>query len=81
MVEDDDGDFTPEFRWHDATASSAEHTLGVLMTHDGELRVRFCRGYVPRADKAIRAACARARPGHARAGRPRDVEPSVVARG
>ena len=56
MVEDDDGDFTPEFRWHDATASSAEHTLGVLMTHDGELRVRFCRGYVPRADKAIRAA-------------------------
>lgn len=56
MIEDDDGEFTPDFRWHDATASSAEHTLGVLMTHDGELRVRFCRGYVPRADKAIRSA-------------------------
>ena len=81
MVEDDDGDFTPEFRWHDATASSAEHTLGVLMTHDGELRVRFCRGYVPRADKAIRAAW-RAPSPVTRARGVRDLaEPSVVARG
>jgi hypothetical protein len=56
MVEKDDGEFVPEFRWHDATESSAEHALGILMTHDGELRVRVCRNYQPRMERAVRAA-------------------------
>ena len=53
MLENDDGDFVPDFRWHDAVESSAEHTLGILMTHDGELRLRVCRNYQPRMEKAI----------------------------
>ena len=56
MVEREDGEFEPDFRWHDATESTAEHTLGVLMTHDGELRLRACRNYVPERDRAVRAA-------------------------
>ena len=55
-VERDEGDFVPEFRWHDAAESSAEHTLGILMTHDGELRLRVCRNYQPKMEHAVRAA-------------------------
>lgn len=55
-VEDDGGDFVPEFRWHDSAESSAEHTLGILMTHDGELRLRVCRNYQPKMERAVRAA-------------------------
>ena len=55
-VEDDEGEFVPEFRWHDAVESTAEHTLGILMTHDGELRLRVCRNYQPKMERAVRAA-------------------------
>jgi hypothetical protein len=55
-VEDDEGEFVPEFRWHDAVESAAEHTLGILMTHDGELRLRVCRNYQPKMERAVRAA-------------------------
>ena len=56
MLENDDGDFVPDFRWHDATEATAEHTLGILMTHEFELRLRVCRNYQPKIDKAVRTA-------------------------
>ena len=55
-VEDDDGEFTPELRWHDATANGPEHTLSMLLTHGDAMNVRTCRGYVVKRDKAIRSA-------------------------
>ena len=57
-VEDDDGEFTEELRWHDATAHGPEHTLTMLLTHGEEMNVRTCRGYVVKRDKAIRSAWA-----------------------
>ena len=57
-VEDDDGEFTPELRWHDATANGPEHTLSMLLTHGDAMNVRTCRGYVVKRDKAIRSAWA-----------------------
>ncbi len=57
-VEDDDGEFTEELRWHDATAHGPEHTLSMLLTHGEEMNVRTCRGYVVKRDKAIRSAWA-----------------------
>ena len=57
-VEDNDGEFTEELRWHDATAHGPEHTLTMLLTHGEEMNVRTCRGYVVKRDKAIRSAWA-----------------------
>ena len=57
-VEDEDGEFTEELRWHDATAHGPEHTLTMLLTHGEEMNVRTCRGYVVKRDKAIRSAWA-----------------------
>ena len=53
-VEDERGDFIEEYRWHDATKTDAMNTVALLMTLDGELRLRAVRNYVSRRDKGIR---------------------------